>query len=41
MVDGVDYPNAFIDFGNFEILFKDAHLSSNKLTAKVTFKNKT
>ena len=40
MVDGLDYPNAYMEFDNFKLLFKNAKLSNNSIKAEVTFKFK-
>lgn len=36
MLDAEGYPPAFIEFGPFKAEFNEAHLSNDKLTAKVT-----
>lgn len=40
MVDGLDYPRAFIDFGDYEVSFSKASLAKNQLSAQVNFKIK-
>jgi methionyl-tRNA formyltransferase len=35
MVDGLDYPKAYINFGNYKIEFTDAQLDENQLSAKI------
>ena len=35
MVDGLDYPRAFINYGNHKIEFSEACLDGNHLLAKV------
>lgn len=35
MLDGEGYPNAYIDFGKYRILFADSKLEDNKITANV------
>lgn len=37
MVDGLDYPRAYIDFPNFKLIFSKAHLENGVLSASVTF----
>ena len=40
MVDGLDYPRAFINYGNHKIEFLEAYLDGNHLLAKVKIVSK-
>ena len=40
MVDGLDYPRAFINYGNHKIEFSEAYLDGNHLLAKVQIVSK-
>jgi methionyl-tRNA formyltransferase len=39
MVDGLDYPRAFIDQGNYRIYFSNAVKEGNRITAKAYFES--
>ena len=40
MVDGLDYPRAFINYGNHKIEFSEAYLDGNHLLAKIKIVSK-
>ena len=40
MVDGLDYPKSYLEYGNFRIEFQDSILNHDNLSAQVTIRRK-
>ena len=38
MLDGDGYPKAFLEFGDFQLIFSEAKLNTQKLITKVEIK---
>ena len=40
MVDGLEYPKSYLEYGNFRIEFEDSILNGDTLRARVTIRRK-